>query len=183
MSYRDYTKEEQDRIKEMFDFLDKKKEGELTIEEVKLGIIGLGGELNAKEIFQLKNWKKYFTLEDFISICKQKKINVSELENKLLLAFSLLEKDKKGFIPSSSLITILQNDNIPEKEIQKLIKEANPDRDNNIDYMNFVKEMMGANSDNEESKVKNNRNNDDINENINDNGYFNNDKEEDDSDY
>ena len=50
MSFKDYTNEEQNKIKDMFNFLDKKNSGQISIEEVQMGIIGLGGELSNKEI-------------------------------------------------------------------------------------------------------------------------------------
>ena len=85
MSYVDYTKEDLIKIKEMFDFLDKNKEGGLNIEDLKLAVIGLGGELTVKEITEIKNQKELFDFEDLVSICKQKRINISDLENKLLI--------------------------------------------------------------------------------------------------
>ena len=165
MSYVDYTKEDLIKIKEMFDFLDKNKEGALNIEDLKLAVIGLGGELTVKEMTEIKNQKELFDFEDLVSICKQKRINISDLENKLLLAFSLLEIDKKGFIPKSSLESLLKNDKIPDKDIQQLINEAKPDQDNNIDYRSFVKEIIEANSDDELDNKNNNANSDNENNN------------------
>ena len=178
MSYKEYSKEDLNKIKEMFDFLDKNKEGILSIEDLNLGIIGLGGELNAKEIAELKSRKDSYDLDDFISICQKKKINMSELENKLLIAFSLLEIDKKGYVPTSSLITLLKNDKVPDREIQQLIYEAKPDKNNNIDYKNFVKEMLEANPDDENNSPKKNYNDSD-----NEYNNYNNNEEEDNSDY
>ena len=66
MSYVDYTKEDLIKIKEMFDFLDKNKEGGLNIEDLKLAVIGLGGELTVKEITEIKNQKELFDFEDLV---------------------------------------------------------------------------------------------------------------------
>ena len=196
-----YSKEDLEKIKEMFDFLDKNKQGAISFEDFNLGIIGLGGELTTKEINIIKNQKEIFDLNDFISICQQKRININELENKLLLAFSLLETDKKGYVPSSSLITLLKSDKVPDKEIQQLIYEAKPDSYNNIDYRKFVKEMLGANPEDEDLNNNNNyinnynnnynNNKDSDNEDRNYNNYSigynnnnnNNNNEEDNSDY
>ena len=79
MSFKDYTKEELNKIKDMFNFLDKKSSGQLSVEEVKLGIIGLGGDLTNKEISELKNKFEYFKLDDFINLCKKKRIDFNEL--------------------------------------------------------------------------------------------------------
>ena len=158
MSFKDYTKEEENKIRDMFNFLDKKNSGVISIEDVKMGIIGLGSELNNKEISELQSKSKSFKFEDFINLCRKKKINLNELENKLLLAFSLLETNEKGFISSSSLENLLKNDNISENDINKIINEAKPDKNKNIDYKNLVKEIMEANSDDDEDD-ENNKNN------------------------
>ena len=158
MSFKDYTKEEQNKIKDMFNFLDKKNTGQISIEDAQLGIIGLGGELSNKEITELKNKFEFFTFEDFINLCQKKKIDFNELENKLLLAFSLLETNKKGYIPSSSLENLLKNANVPDNDINQIINEAKPDKNKNIDYKSLVKDIMEANSDDEEDINENNNN-------------------------
>ena len=161
MSFKEYTKEEQNRIKDMFNFLDKDNSGSISIEEVKMGIIGLGGELSNKEISELQTKSKIFKFEDFINLCKKKKIDINEIEKKLLKAFSLLETKEKGYIPSSSLENLLRNDNVSENDITKIINEAKPDKKKNIDYQNLVKDIMEANSDDEENN--NNYSDDDNN--------------------
>ena len=147
----DYNDEELSKIKEMFNFIDKNKKGAISLEDVKLGIIGLGGELNAKDLKELKD-KKSFKINDFISICQKKNIKISELQDKLLTAFSFLESDNKGFIQSSSLEAILKNDNVSEKDIKKLIKEAHPDENDNIDYKSFAQEILEAKADDDENE-------------------------------
>ena len=164
MSFKEYTKEEKNKIKDMFIFLDKKNSGQISVEEAQMGIIGLGGELSKKEISELKNKYEFLKLEDFMDLCQKKKIDFNELENKLLLAFSLLETNQKGFINSSSLENLLKNDNVSENDINKIINEAKPDKNKNIDYKYLVKEILEANSDDDEENneiVKN----DDENEN------------------
>ena len=164
MSFKDFTKEEQKKIKDMFNFLDKENSGQISTEEAQMGIIGLGGELSKKEIIELKNNYEFLKFEDFMDLCQKKKIDFNELENKLLLAFSLLETNQKGFINSSSLENLLKNDNVSENDINKIINEAKPDKNKNIDYKYLVKEILEANSDDDEENneiVKN----DDENEN------------------
>ena len=151
MSFKDYTKEEENRIRDMFNFLDKDNSGSITLEQVKMGIIGLGSELNNKEISELQSKSKSFKFEDFINICQRKKIDINEIEKKLLKAFSLLETKEKGYIPSASLENLLRNDNVSESDIIKIINEAKPDKKKNIDYQNLVRDIMDANSDEEDN--------------------------------
>ena len=152
MSFKEYTKEEKNKIKDMFNFLDKKNSGQISVEEAQMGIIGLGGELSKKEISELKNKYEFLKLEDFMDLCQKKKIDFNELENKLLLAFSLLETNQKGFINSSSLENLLKNDKVSESDINKIINEAKPDINKNIDYKYLVKEILEANSDDDEEE-------------------------------
>ena len=156
MSFKDFTNEEQNKIKDMFNFLDKKNSGQISIGEVQMGIIGLGSELSNKEISELKNKNEFFKFEDFLNLCHKKKINFKDLENKLLLAFSRLETNQKGVISSSSLENLLKNDNVNENDINKIINEAKPDKNKNIDYKYLVKEILEANSDDEEESIGNN---------------------------
>ena len=151
MSFKDYTNEEQNRIRDMFNFLDKDNSGKIPIDQVKMGIIGLGGKLNNKELSELQSKSKLFKFEDFINLCKRKKIDINEIEKKLLKAFSLLETKEKGYIPSASLENLLRNDNVSESDITKIINEAKPDKKKNIDYQNLVKDIMEANSDDEDN--------------------------------
>ena len=109
---------------------------------------------------------------------QKKRININEIESKWLLAFSLLETDQKSFVPSSSLVTLLKNDRVLDKDILQLIYEAKPDKDNNINYRNFVKEILGADDESNGDNKKNDNNNDNYNEN-----NENNNKEEEDNSY
>ena len=165
MSFKEYTKEEKNKIKDMSNFLDKKNSGQISVEEAQMGIIGLGGELSKKEILELKNKYEFLKLEDFMDLCQKKKIYFNELENKLLLAFSLLETNQKGFINSSSLEYLLKNDNVSENDINKIINEAKPDKNKNIDYKYLVKEILEANSDDDDEENNDIEKNDDENEN------------------
>ena len=81
----------------------------------------------------------------------------------------MLETNKKGFIPASSLINLLKNENIDDKDINKIINEAKPDKYKNIDYNNFVKDILEANSDDDD-----NNNNDDNNKEKNNEDNINN---------
>ena len=73
---------------------------------------------------------------------------------------------------------MLKNDRVPDKDIQQLIYEAKPDKDNNINYRNFVKEILGADDESNGDNKKNDNNNDNYNEN-----NENNNKEEEDNSY
>ena len=67
---------------------------------------------------------------------------------------------------------MLKNDKIPDKDIQQLIYEAKPDQENNIDYKNFIKEILEANSDAEPQNSNNNIDSDNENNSKDDNSDY-----------
>jgi Ca2+-binding EF-hand superfamily protein len=128
-------------IKNVFDFVNENNEDYINFNELKKGIITLGGELSEKEEENLKFNKNKYNFEDFINICQVKQLNVNELSNKLLSAFKLLETNKLGYINKNKIENLLNND-INEREMNLLIKELNPDENGNINYEEFTKEMI-----------------------------------------
>ena len=128
-------------IKNVFDFVNENNEDYINFNDLKKGIITLGGELSEKEEENLKLNKNKFNFEDFINICQVKQININELSNKLLSAFKLLETNQFGYINKNKIESLLNN-NINEREMNLLIKELNPDENGNINYEEFTKEMI-----------------------------------------
>jgi len=128
-------------IKNVFDFVNENNEDYINFNELKKGIITLGGELSEKEEENLKFNKNKYNFEDFINICQVKQLNVNELSNKLLSAFKLLETNKLGYINKNKIENLLNND-INEREMNLLIKELNLDENGNINYEEFTKEMI-----------------------------------------
>lgn len=144
MSYRKYTKDELVKIKEMFDFVDKDKDKEISIEELKLGLTGLGVNISNKEVNELKSQYGTCNYDDFVKICELKKVRIEEIGSKLLFAFSLLEGDKKGFVPATSIEALLKNDKVPDKDIEQIVREGIPDEDGNINYRRFTQEIVSS---------------------------------------
>ena len=132
-------------IKNVFDFVNENNEDYINFNELKKGIITLGGELSEKEEENLKFNKNKYNFEDFINICQVKQLNVNELSNKLLSAFKLLETNKMGYVNKKEIENLLMNNNINEKEINLLINECNPDENGNINYEELTEQMINSN--------------------------------------
>ena len=130
-------------IKDVFDFVNENNEDCINFDDMKKGIIALGGEINEKEEENLKENK--FNFDDFVNICKQKQINLNNLTNKLLSAFKLLETNKLGYVNKKEIENLLINNNINEKEINLLINECNPDENGNINYEELTEQMINSN--------------------------------------
>ena len=138
-----YSDDSIDIIKEVFNFMDSDNDEKLNREEVENGIIALGNELKEKEKEQFFNNKFNFSFNDFFQICKINKVNIKELNNKMINAFKLLESNKKGFVSDNVIKNFLKNNDVNEKDINKFINEANCDDDGYINYINLINKMLG----------------------------------------
>jgi len=132
-------------IKDVFDFVNENNEDFINFDEMKKGIIALGGEINEKDEENLKMRENKLNFDDFVNICKQKQINLENLTNKILSAFKLLETNKIGYINKKEIENLLMN-NINEKEMNIFINECNPDENGNINYEKLTEQMITNNN-------------------------------------
>ena len=73
-----------------------------------------------------------------------KKISHTDMEQELINAFKIFDGDGNGRISTPELKHIISNigGNITDEEIDVMIKEAEPDKDGQIDYHQFIRMMM-----------------------------------------
>jgi calcium-dependent protein kinase len=133
-------------LKNIFAAFDKHKKGQILYEELKQGLVQLkSSNINEKQIQDLfknidvdKNGKIDYT--EFLAATLQKQ-NYLKIE-RLYKAFCLFDKDNSGKITKDELMKVLKVDKNQEKEIEKIIKEADKDEDGVINYKEFL-ELMG----------------------------------------
>ena len=133
-------------LKNIFAAFDKHKKGQILYEELKQGLVQLkSSNINEKQIQDLfqnidvdKNGKIDYT--EFLAATLQKQ-NYLKIE-RLYEAFCLFDKDNSGKITKDELMKVLKVDKSQEKEIEKIIKEADKDEDGVINYKEFL-ELMG----------------------------------------
>ena len=133
-------------LKNIFAAFDKHKKGQILYEELKQGLVQLkSNNINEKQIKDLfknidvdKNGKIDYT--EFLAATLQKQ-NYLKIE-RLYEAFCLFDKDNSGKITKDELMKVLKVDKNQEKEIEKIIKEADKDEDGVINYKEFL-ELMG----------------------------------------
>ena len=133
-------------LKNIFAAFDKHKKGQILYEELKQGLVQLkSSNINEKQIQDLfknidvdKNGKIDYT--EFLAATLQKQ-NYLKIE-RLYEAFCLFDKDNSGKITKDELMKVLKVDKNQEKEIEKIIKEADKDEDGVINYKEFL-ELMG----------------------------------------
>ena len=87
--------------------------------------------------------KKEINYEEFLSIINQREKDV-DLEEEVLNAFKVFDKDGNGLINVNELKNIMMNigNNWSENEINELLDNADIDMDGFINYEEFVRTMM-----------------------------------------
>ncbi len=141
---------ESDQILEyerIFNFLDKNKKKKLSSNDVILALGSLGKTCTLEEKLEIINGAKFYDLESFIEICKNK-VEYNDIESNLILYFKIYESRKKpGYILKQKIYFLIKkfdfDKNIKDKKINELIKEVSNNNDN--EYINIellVKEFL-----------------------------------------
>ena len=133
-------------LKKLFSAFDKEKNGQISYEELKAGLLQVKPSIsNEQEIFHLfksidldKNGKIDYT--EFLAATLEKK-SYSKIE-RLYEAFCFLDKDNTQTITKQELIDVLNLHQSQEKEVEMIIKECDKDGDGVINYPEFLK-LMG----------------------------------------
>ena len=134
-------------LKKAFEAFDKCKDGQISYEELKQGLLQLkASNINENEIVKLfksidvdQNGRIDYT--EFLAATLQK-INYLKKE-RLLETFCMFDKDNSGYITKEELIKALKAEKSQEKEIEKYIMAVDKNKDGKIDYKEFL-ELMGA---------------------------------------
>ena len=133
-------------LKKSFAAFDKHKDGQITFEELKQGLLQLKSvKLNENEIADLfkmidadQNGKIDYT--EFLAATLQKQ-NYWKKE-RLYEAFCNFDKDNNGHITKEELLKVLKAEKGQEEEVEKYIKAVDKNGDGKIDYKEFL-ELMG----------------------------------------
>ncbi len=127
----------------VFNFIDKDKDGILSIQELEYALGVLGTYLKKKEFDELEKESSSYNLEKFLEVC-QNKVDYNKIESSMIESFKILESDKEGFISQKDLISILKkyNEKISDKDIKDIIKEAQPDKNGYININDLAKDMI-----------------------------------------
>ena len=73
-----------------------------------------------------------------------KKMKEKEMDEELIEAFKVFDKDGNGFISAAELRHVMTNlgEKLSDDEVDEMIKEADVDGDGQINYAEFVKMMV-----------------------------------------
>ncbi|MFX0071873.1 MAG: EF-hand domain-containing protein [Candidatus Hermodarchaeota archaeon] len=139
--------EELHQIREVFKMFD--KDGSLSIEISELGNIyrALGRKFKDDELKEMVyevdlNKDGHISFHEFLNLYK-KKVLFNTYEEKLRQAFEICDKDDSGYITLDELKRIMSEvgENLNEKQIRLMLKEADLDGDNRINFEEFIQLM------------------------------------------
>ena len=133
-------------LKKSFEAFDKHKDGQISFDELKQGLLQLKSvKLNENEIADLfkmidadQNGKIDYT--EFLAATLQKQNYLKK--ERLYEAFCNFDKDNNGHITKEELLKVLKAEKGQEEEVEKYIKAVDKNGDGKIDYKEFL-ELMG----------------------------------------
>lgn len=131
-------------LKEIFQLLDKNKDGTITLEEMKEGMSILkdkGVDINVEEIFQSIDTDKSggINYTEFIAASIDQKIYLKE--ERLYEAFRMFDKDNSGKISKDEIKKVLNLNKDNDQSIDDFMKELDLNGDGEIDYNEFITMM------------------------------------------
>nr|GME12613.1 calcium-dependent protein kinase 26-like [Ipomoea batatas] len=139
------SEEEIAGLKEMFKMIDIDGSGNITFEELKVGLKRFGADLNESEIHDLMraaDVDNSGTIDYGEFIAAMLHINKITKEDHLFAAFSYFDKDGSGYITADELQKACDEFGIKDTRLEEMIQEADQDNDGRIDYSEFVSMMQ-----------------------------------------
>lgn len=139
------SEEEIAGLKEMFKMIDTDNSGQITYEELKVGLERVGAKLNESEIYSLMqaaDVDNSGTIDYPEFIAATLHLNKIEREDHLFRAFSYFDKDGSGYITQDELQKACEEFGLEDVKLDEIIQEVDQDNDGRIDYNEFVSMMQ-----------------------------------------
>ncbi|KAF3670760.1 Calcium-dependent protein kinase 2 [Capsicum annuum] len=155
------SEEEIAGLKEMFKMIDTDNSGQITFDELKIGLKKFGANLNESQIHDLMkaaDVDNSGTIDYGEFVAAMLHANKIEKEDYLFAAFSYFDKDGSGYITADELQKACEEFGIEDVHLEELIQEADQDNDGRIDYNEFVAMMHKGNADLGKKRLPNNFN-------------------------
>ncbi|CAN4106918.1 unnamed protein product [Withania somnifera] len=139
------SEEEIAGLKEMFKMIDTDNSGQITFDELKVGLKRVGANLKESEIYDLMqaaDVDNSGTIDYGEFIAATLHFNKIEREDHLFAAFSYFDKDGSGYITADELQQACEEFGIGDVHLEDMIRDADQDNDGRIDYNEFVAMMQ-----------------------------------------
>ncbi|KAL5806373.1 hypothetical protein ACOSQ3_029268 [Xanthoceras sorbifolium] len=136
-------------LKEMFKMIDTDNSGQITFEELKVGLKRFGANLDESEIYDLMkaaDVDNSGTIDYGEFVAATLHLNKFEREDHLFAAFSYFDKDGSGYITADEIQQACEEFGIEDVRLEDMIREVDQDNDGRIDYNEFVAMMQKGNS-------------------------------------
>nr|CAD1828090.1 unnamed protein product [Ananas comosus var. bracteatus] len=143
------SEEEIAGLKEMFKMIDADNSGQITFEELKVGLEKVGANLKESEIAALMeaaDIDNSGTIDYGEFIAATLHLNKVEREDNLFAAFSYFDKDGSGYITQDELQKACEEFGIEDVRLEEIIREIDQDNDGRIDYNEFAAMMQKGNA-------------------------------------
>jgi calcium-dependent protein kinase len=142
------SEEEIAGLKEMFMMIDTDNSGQITFEELKVGLKRYGANLKESEIYDLMHAADVDnsgTIDYGEFIAATLHVNKVDREDHLFAAFSYFDKDGSGYITQDELQQACEEFGMEDCKLEDMIREVDQDNDGRIDYNEFVAMMQKGN--------------------------------------
>lgn len=143
------SEEEIAGLKEMFKMIDTDDSGQITLDELKIGLKQFGADLSETEIRDLMkaaDVDNSGTIDYGEFIAAMLHINKAEKEDYLSAAFAYFDKDGSGYITADELQKACEEFGMKDVRLEEIIQEVDQDNDGRIDYNEFVAMMQKGNA-------------------------------------
>ncbi|KAK4834506.1 hypothetical protein QYF36_023968 [Acer negundo] len=135
-------------LKEMFKMIDTDGSGQITFEELKVGLKKFGANLDESEIYDLMkaaDIDNSGTIDYGEFVAATLHLNKFEREDHLFAAFSYFDRDGSGYITADEIQRACEEFGIEDVRLEDMIGEVDQDNDGRIDYNEFVAMMQKGN--------------------------------------
>ncbi|TXG58104.1 hypothetical protein EZV62_015933 [Acer yangbiense] len=135
-------------LKEMFKMIDTDGSGQITFEELKVGLKKFGANLDESEIYDLMkaaDVDNSGTIDYGEFVAATLHLNKFEREDHLFAAFSYFDRDGSGYITADEIQRACEEFGIEDVRLEDMISEVDQDNDGRIDYNEFVAMMQKGN--------------------------------------
>lgn len=138
------TEEEILGMREIFNQIDTDRSGSISLDEMRKGMQRLGAKMNERELRQLygaldTNASDSINMNEFFAATLG--LNRMITEENMHGAFAYFDKDGSGFISRDELRQVCEEFGIGEENVQQMMEEVDENKDNQIDYNEFVTMM------------------------------------------
>ncbi|KAI3721910.1 hypothetical protein L2E82_32929 [Cichorium intybus] len=138
------SEEEIAGLKEMFKNMDTDGSGQITLEELKEGLVKAGAnfkDLDMNKLMESADIDNDGTIDYGEFIAAMLHCNKIQKEDHLFAAFSYFDKDGSGYITAEELHQACEKFGLGDIPLEEIMKEVDQDNDGRIDYSEFV-DMM-----------------------------------------